>query len=355
MQNFPSAIPTVWPSPCTSIAKSIGAFSRNQRPEASPNATISSTHSTPLVLPLGCRRRLQLPYPITPVRTGLGFRNPIVPAHNLVSTQYSPSVPPARYDENTQVRQVVATELTNEARWHSTLTLEISRSSDKSNDNIIDPVSNTTATPLRRHSNSSTRIPQTPACIERLIHLGQRCYLRRSLSSNNDPKTAGRDVLVRLMPDYCFLMIEPSYLSSTRLDRIKNADSAAAGGVKDADADQHWKWKTDVPPTLWNQGALGATADDGDAYKYSLGSARLKWVPTLSKVATGRKDKTNAQSEAAETAVLISARGILALTAPNEYQAMMLERALNGVMKKLRERRVIQRDGDVGNTQKHST
>ena len=157
------------------------------------------------------------------------------------------------------------------------------------------------------------------------------------------------------MPDHCFLRIEPSYLSSTRLDRIKNADSAAAGGVKDADADQHWKWKTDVPPTLWNQGALGATADDGDAYKYSLDSARLKWVPTLSKVATGRKDKTNAQSEAAETAVLISARGILALTAPNEYQAMMLERALNGVMKKLRERRVIQRDGDVGNTQKHST
>ncbi len=80
-----------------------------------------------------------------------------------------------------------------------------------------------------------------------------------------------------------------------------------------------------------------ATADDGDAYTYSLGSARLKWVPTVSKVATGREDKTNTQSEAAETAVLLSARGILALTAPNEYEAMMLERALIGVMTKLRE------------------
>jgi len=110
-----------------------------------------------------------------------------------------------------------------------------------------------------------------------------------------------------------------------------------------------------VPPTLWNQGALGATADDGDAYKYSLDSARLKWVPTLSKVATGRRNKSNAQSEAAETAVLISARGILALTAINKYEAMMLERALNGVMTKLRERRVIQREWGRGNAQKHST
>ncbi len=58
------------------------------------------------------------------------------------------------------------------------------------------------------------------------------------------------------MPDHRFLRIEPSYLSSRRLDRIKNADSAAAGGDKDADADQHWNWKTDMPLTLWNQGAL---------------------------------------------------------------------------------------------------
>jgi len=299
---------------------------------SSPNAAKFSTPCTPSMLPLGSRRRLQPPCPTKPVGAGHGLRSPIRAVHNPVSTTQSLPLPPARLDENTRVGQVVAVQLPDQSPWHSsTSETKTSGNGDKYNHDIISPVTHSPAMALRRRINISTRITSPLACIGRLTLFGQRCCLRQSLSSNNDPKTAGRDVLVQLMPDHRFLRIEPPHLSTRRAGRKKNAGSVAA----ETEADPDWNSKTDIPPTLWNQGVLNGKADYGHACMYSLGSARLKWVPTLSKVATERSNKTNTQSEAGETAVLLSARGILALTAPSEYEGMVLERALSAVMKKL--------------------